>query len=104
MFYVDNPSGVPVMPPPSPVSSEADLFFTEGGNGIPPTYPGPDWFNTFQTELINVVRAAGLNLDKLNNAQLLTALGLLSLSRQNPFGDIAADGPEAIATALANLG
>lgn len=104
MFYVDNPTGVPVMPEPSPVSSLTDLFFTEGGNGVPPTYPGPDWFNIIQSELLNIVREAGLDPDKMTQTQILDALKKLFLQRQNPFGDIKADGAEAVATALANLG
>lgn len=104
MFHVDNSTGVPVMPQPSPVTSEAELFFTEGGNGVPPTYPGPDWFNIVQSELLNVVRTAGISPDKMDSTQLLAALGMLFLKRNNPFGDIAQDGPEAIATALSNLG
>ncbi|WP_235922342.1 gp53-like domain-containing protein [Citrobacter telavivensis] len=103
MFHVDNSTGVPVMPQPSPVTSEAELFFTEGGNGTPPTYPGPDWFNIVQSELLNVVRTAGISPDKMDSTQLLAALGMLFLQRNNPFGDIAQDGPEAIATALSNL-
>lgn len=104
MFHVDNSTGVPVMPQPSPVTSEAELFFTEGGNGVPPTYPGPDWFNIIQSELLNIVRTAGISPDKMDSTQLLAALGRLFLKRNNPFGDIAQDGPEAIATALSNLG
>ncbi|HCL6626738.1 TPA: integrase, partial [Citrobacter amalonaticus] len=100
MFHVDNSTGVPVMPQPSPVTSEAELFFTEGGNGVPPTYPGPDWFNIIQSELLNIVRTAGISPDKMDSTQLLAALGRLFLKRNNPFGDIAQDGPEAIATAL----
>lgn len=103
MFHVDNSTGVPVMPQPSPVTSEAELFFTEGGNGIPPTYPGPDWFNIVQSELLNIVRTAGISPDKMDSTQLLAALGMLFLQRNNPFGDIAQDGPEAIETALSNL-
>ena len=103
MYHVDNSTGVPVMPQPSPVTSETELFFTEGGNGVPPTYPGPDWFNIVQSELLNVVRTAGISPDKMDSTQLLAALGMLFLKRNNPFGDIAQDGPEAIATALSNL-
>ncbi len=40
MFYVDNPTGVPVMPPVAAVSSLTTLYFTEGGNGIPPLIRG----------------------------------------------------------------
>ncbi|WP_226999381.1 gp53-like domain-containing protein, partial [Citrobacter freundii] len=88
---------------PSPVTSETELFFTEGGNGVPPTYPGPDWFNAIQSELLNIIRTAGLDPDKMDNTQILVALKKLFLSRSNPFGDIKADGPAAIATALSNL-
>ncbi|MGQ4859912.1 hypothetical protein [Enterobacter roggenkampii] len=104
MYHVDNSTGVPVMPQPSPVTSETELFFTEGGNGVPPTYPGPDWFNTIQSELLNILRDAGLDPDKMDNTQILAALKKLFLSRSNPFGDIKADGAAAIATALSNLG
>lgn len=104
MYHVDNSTGVPVMPQPSPVTSETELFFTEGGNGIPPTFPGPDWFNIIQSELINILRAAGLDPDKMDNTQILAALKKLFLSRSNPFGDIKADGAAAISTALSNLG
>lgn len=104
MYFVDNNSAVPVMPQVKPVSSATPLYFTEGGNGVPPTWPGPDWFNIFQTELLNILKEAGINPDKANHAQLLAAMKKLLLSRSNPFGDIKADGPAAIATALANLG
>lgn len=104
MYHVDNSTGVPVMPKPSPVTSKTVLFFTEGGNGVPPTYPGPDWFNAIQSELLNILRAAGLDPDKMDNTQILAALKKLFLSRSNPFGDIKADGEAAIATALATLG
>ena len=104
MYHVDNSTGVPVMPQPSPVTSKTELFFTEGGNGVPPTYPGPDWFNAIQSELLNILRAAELEPDKMDTMQILAALKLLFLSRSNPFGDIKTDGPAAIATALSNLG
>ncbi len=104
MFHVDNSTGVPVMPQPSPVTSETELFFTEGGNGVPPTYPGPDWFNVIQSELLNILKAAGIDPDKMDNTQILVALKKLFLSRSNPFGDIKADGAAAIAAALSNLG
>ncbi|HII2479933.1 TPA: phage tail protein [Escherichia coli] len=104
MFHVDNSTGVPVMPQPSPVTSETELFFTEGGNGVPPTYPGPDWFNVIQSELLNILKAAGIDPDKMDNTQILVALKKLFLSRSNPFGDIKADGAAAIAAALSTLG
>lgn len=80
MYFVDNNSAVPVMPPVKPVSSKNPLYFTEGGNGVPPTWPGPDWFNIFQTELLNILREAGIDPDKANHAQLLAAMKKLFVS------------------------
>ncbi|HGY3127447.1 TPA: hypothetical protein ACNVUU_002260 [Citrobacter freundii] len=104
MYFVDNGSAVPVMPQVKPVSSATPQFFTEGGNGTPPTYPGSDWFNIVQTELLNLLKEAGIDPDKANHAQLLAAMKKLFLTRSNPFADIKADGPAAVAAALSNLG
>jgi hypothetical protein len=101
MYFVDNNSAVPVMPQVKPVSSVAPLYFSEGGNGAPPTWPGPDWFNIFQTELLNILKEAGINPDKENHAQLFAAMKKLFLSRSNPFGDIKED--KAVSTAKINL-
>ncbi|XWJ90983.1 gp53-like domain-containing protein [Phytobacter ursingii] len=104
MYHVDNSTGVPVMPPVSPVLSALALYFTEGGSGVPPTYPGPDWFNIIQSELLNILAAAGIAPDKATQTQLLAAMKKLFLSRANPFADIKADGAAAVASALSNLG
>lgn len=80
--------------------------FTRGNpqTGTPATDLDDDYFDMLQEELCAVVEESGAELDKGKHDQLLTALRALLLSRSNPFGDIASDGPEAIATALANLG
>ncbi|HHT2267034.1 TPA: gp53-like domain-containing protein [Citrobacter amalonaticus] len=79
--------------------------FTRGNpqTGTPATDLDDDYFDMLQEELCAVVEESGAELDKGKHDQLLTALRSLLLSRSNPFGDIASDGPEAIATALANL-
>ncbi|HFK4066893.1 TPA: hypothetical protein ACG1UU_004357 [Kluyvera ascorbata] len=74
MYFVDNNTGVPVMPPVKEVLSSSPLFFTEGGNGVPPTWPGPDWFNIIQSELINFLEAYGVNPEKSNLNQLRAAV------------------------------
>ena len=74
MYFVDNNTGVPVMPPVKEVLSSSPLFFTEGGNGVPPTWPGPDWFNIIQSELINFLAAYGINPEKSNLNQLQAAV------------------------------
>ncbi|MCT6071354.1 phage tail protein [Escherichia coli] len=89
MFYVDNPTGVPVMPPVAAVSSLATLYFTEGGNGIPPTYPGPDWFNIIQSELLEILRQANIKPDKNTTNQIMTALKKLFITNSGSAGAIA---------------
>ncbi|MDN6450101.1 MAG: hypothetical protein L0K39_11460, partial [Enterobacterales bacterium] len=74
-------------------------FFTEGGNGTPPTYPGPDWFNIFQLELLNVLKEAQINPDKANHTQLVTAMKKLFLDASSNGSDI----PDKAAF-LSNLG
>ena len=71
--------------------------------GTPATDLDDDYFDMIQEELCRVVEESGAELDKAKHDQLLTALRSLLLSRSNPFGDIASDGQDAIATALSNL-
>ncbi|EPZ5494932.1 gp53-like domain-containing protein [Citrobacter farmeri] len=80
--------------------------FTRGNpqTGTPATDLDDDYFDMIQEELCRVVEESGAELDKAKHDQLLTALRSLLLSRSNPFGDIASDGQDAIATALSNLG
>ncbi|HAT1584066.1 TPA: hypothetical protein I8Y00_000362 [Citrobacter farmeri] len=93
------------------VTAQKDKFgagkngFTRGNpqTGTPATDLDDDYFDMLQEELCAVVEESGEELDKEKHNQLLTALRALLLSRSNPFGDIASDGPAAIATALANL-
>lgn len=93
------------------VTAQKDKFgagkngFTRGNpqTGTPATDLDDDYFDMLQEELCAVVEESGEELDKGKHNQLLTALRALLLSRANPFGDIASDGPEAIAMALANL-
>ncbi|HCR2154452.1 TPA: hypothetical protein OND32_002378 [Enterobacter asburiae] len=102
MFHIDNKSGVTVMPPVKEKLSDNPLFFTEGGNGVPPSWPGADWFNIVQTELLNILITAGIPPEKANHEQLTEALKKLFLSRQNPGLDISEDGNSQIF--LENIG
>ncbi|BBV67858.1 hypothetical protein STW0522KLE44_42460 [Klebsiella sp. STW0522-44] len=89
MFHVDNPTGVPVMPPLAPVTSNTPLFFTEGGNGLSPTYPGPDWFNIVQSELLNILAAANIPSNKNQQDQVLTALKKIFAEKTGTLGALA---------------
>lgn len=83
-----------------------DGSFTNGSvaSGVSPTILDAAWFNTVQNELVALVLTGGLTLDPKNDAQVLAALKNLFLQRSSPFADIAADGAQAITTALNNLG
>ncbi|MDQ4328783.1 hypothetical protein [Klebsiella michiganensis] len=60
-------------------STAIDGLFTDGkiSGGIPPTRLVAAWFNAIQTELVNVVEGAGIELDPENSAQVLEALNKL---------------------------
>ncbi|CAB5645793.1 hypothetical protein AB6H26_14710 [Providencia hangzhouensis] len=74
MFGLDNSSGVNVMPTIAPNSSQDPLWFTEGGSGLAASYPGQDWFNQIQAELLNILKEAGLSPEKGKLNQLTLAI------------------------------
>lgn len=76
MYALDNSSGVSVMPEikSQVFSADEPRWFTEGGNGVSPSYPGADWFNIVQAELLNVVKASGGTPNKLELNQLTVAI------------------------------
>ena len=76
MYALDNSSGVSVMPEikSQVFSADEPRWFTEGGNGVSPSYPGADWFNIVQAELLNVVKASGGTPNKLELNQLTAAI------------------------------
>lgn len=78
MYWPDRGSGVPVEPARRPVASAVRQYFTEGGEGVPPTVPGGDWFNQITNELLNVLAAAGIDPSKADDDQLLQAINGIS--------------------------
>ncbi|HHW4178707.1 TPA: phage tail protein [Yersinia enterocolitica] len=74
MFHLDNETGVPVMPDLPPTQSNEAKWFTEGGNGVSPSWPGSTWFNIIQAEMLNVLAAASITPDKENLSQLSEAI------------------------------
>lgn len=81
MFWLDNPSGVTQKPAEKPVHSTTRLYFTEGGNGQSPSYPGEEWFNMVQEELLNVVSQANLSPDKADRTQLAKAIKAIIVAK-----------------------
>lgn len=87
-------------------TATSDGLYTDGSvaGGIAATRLRASAFNAMQEELAHIVEEGGDALSIDDMTQVLKALKKLFLSRSNPFGDIALDGPEAIALALSNLG
>lgn len=101
-FWIDTGTGVSSDPGVTPVVSTTRQYASEGGPGIPPTIPGPEWFNMVTGELLAVLEKAGISPDKSDQAQLSKAISKISLSRANPGEDIVADGQ--VDVFLQNLG
>ncbi|MEQ5119487.1 gp53-like domain-containing protein [Morganella morganii] len=78
MFGLDNKSGINVMPPMAPADSQTPLWFTEGGAGQSATYPGQEWFNQIQAELLNILKAADIAPQKGSLNQLSSAISRLA--------------------------
>ncbi|EMB4112119.1 hypothetical protein QZQ41_21155 [Serratia marcescens] len=108
MYFLDNNSGVNAMPPIAPVNSTAVRWFTEGSGSLPPSWPGMDWFNIIQAELIGILTAAGMSPDKVRVDQLATAIksiiGSDALLKKNHLSEIKEAGAAAQKSARDNLG
>lgn len=98
MFHLDNNSGVSAMPPLGAVQSSAPRWFTEGGGGVPASYPGAGWFNMVQAELLNLCSAYGIAPDKANLNQLKLAIDA-AVSQRAPLASPAFTGVPTAPTA-----
>ncbi|WP_085163743.1 phage tail protein [Gilliamella bombi] len=74
MFHLDNNSGIDVMPEIKQTLSRQAKWFTEGDAQTPPSYPGADWFNIVQAELLNVLSDGSITPDKSKLNQLSSAI------------------------------
>ncbi|WP_241553162.1 phage tail protein, partial [Shigella dysenteriae] len=52
-------------------------------------YPGPDWFNIIQSELLEILRQANIKPDKNTTDQIMTALKKLFITNSGSAGAIA---------------
>lgn len=76
MYALDNDSGVKTMPEikSQKFNATEPRWFSEGGNGVAPSYPGADWFNIVQAELLNVLKDGGIQAHKTQLNQITTAI------------------------------
>jgi len=86
MYHLDNASSVPDMPTIKPVLFTERRWFTEGGDGIAPSYPGADWFNAIQAEMLNVLALANITPDKTQLDQFAQAIRIFSSDYMLPPG------------------
>ncbi|WP_411752149.1 hypothetical protein [Serratia sp. (in: enterobacteria)] len=74
MFHLDNTSGVPEMPELNQLQSNNARWFGESNAEGGVSWPGRDWFNIVQAELLNVVTDAGIEPDKFKLNQVSLAI------------------------------
>lgn len=77
MYHLDNTSGVPEMPEPKEEQSISPRWFGESQEQGGISWPGADWFNTMQAEMLNLLKAAGIQPEKKVFDQLSQAVPVL---------------------------
>ena len=75
-YRIDDRTAVSLLPAPKTTGTGQPGFFTAGDpqTGEGATVVTDDWLNMVQEELISVVQAAGIALDKTDRGQLLAAI------------------------------
>lgn len=88
MQRIDGPSRAAALPAPTATGAGGSSpgYFAHGDllAGIPYTTLDPDWLNMIQEELVAVVSAAGLTLDKANHGQVLAAMQAMFIASGAP--------------------
>lgn len=77
MYHLDNTSGVPEMPEPKDVQTISTRWFGESMEQGGISWPGADWFNTVQAELLNILANSGIEPKKESFDQLSAAIQVL---------------------------
>lgn len=85
MYHLDNTSGVPEMPEPKEQQSITPKWFGESVEQGGISWPGADWFNIIQAELLNLLHAAGVSPEKNSFDQLSRAVPELSSAKVKDF-------------------
>ena len=77
-FWIDTGTGTPTAPGTTAVIDAVRQYATEGGAGVPPTVPGPEWFNMMTDEVLAVLALAGIAPSKADHGQLAKAIQSIS--------------------------
>lgn len=108
MYYIDNNSGSPNMPPLSPAQSNIPTWFTEGDKDKGISWIGQDWLNILQAELLNILSEAGIKPDKGKLNQLTLSIKAIitanAYTQANNLKEIFDAGVAAQAAARGHLG
>lgn len=108
MYFVDNNTGVPSMPPMSPAQGNAVLWFTEGDHNKGISVIGQDFLNGLLAEHLNILAEAGFQPDKTKLNQLVLSIKAIitknALIQTNHLKEIADAGAEAQKDARDHLG
>lgn len=90
MYHLDNTSGVPEMPEPKDTQSISPRWFGESQEQGGISWPGADWFNIIQAELLAILELAGTQPDKTRYDQIAQSIRDLSDSLRKDI--VKADG------------
>ncbi|CAH5628877.1 TPA: hypothetical protein JD884_RS01265 [Klebsiella oxytoca] len=74
MYHLDNTSGVPEMPEPKETQSISPRWFGESQEQGGISWPGADWFNIVQAELLAILELVEDTPDKTKYNQIATAI------------------------------
>lgn len=83
MYHLDNTSGVPEMPEPKDTQTISTRWFGESQEQGGISWPGADWFNIVQAELLAILELAGVNPNKNEYNQIALAINDLSNALKN---------------------
>lgn len=85
MFHLDNTSAVPEMPEPKDPQSNTARWFGESAQQGGISWPGADWFNIVQAELLNILQLDGIDPDKATHDQAAKAIKGVVNNLKNSF-------------------
>ncbi|PLJ40688.1 hypothetical protein [Klebsiella quasipneumoniae] len=83
MFHLDNTSGVPEMPEPKETQTISTRWFGESQEQGGISWPGADWFNIIQAELLAILELAEETPDKTKFNQIASSIRSVSDSFRN---------------------